>query len=79
MPTNTTSSTGVPANAYAATTTNDIVSSSPDTAVVTSAVLQLSAMAPGSRLTFLTRRLPVPRLPNGASIAASAAAAMNSP
>ena len=69
----------MPARAYAAATTNAVVSSSPDTVVVTSAVLQLSARAAGSRLTFLTRRFPVPKLPNGATIAASATVAMNSP
>ena len=65
----------MPAKAYAATTTSAVVSSSPDTAVVTSAALQLSARAAGSRLTFLTMRLPVPKLPNGASIAVSTATA----
>ena len=48
-------------------------------AIFVLAVLQLSARVAGSRLTFLTRRLPVPQLPNGTSIAARAATAMNSP
>jgi len=55
------------------------MSTTPAMPVVTSAVLQLSAMVAGSRLTFLTRRLPVPKLPNGASIAARTETPMNSP
>src|SRR5437867_6588539 len=60
-------------------TTSAVVSNTPETAVVTSAVLKLSAKAAGSRLTFLTRRLPVPKLPKDTSIVASAVTAMNSP